>query len=121
MDDKELDEMINEIKNKLKDVYDGDIDIKYLKGAETKMRMIDTFMNYPIIQLNVSRSGSDVSVSKCDINDVIDVLPNAIGMLLGLVPESKRNDILIKSITENDMSKNGGLIDRLKEKRKETK
>lgn len=110
-----MDELMKILSDGLNGIFDGIADVKCIKGNSNELmgQMMSTFMDYPIITLTVSRSGSDVSVNKCCIDDVIQALPNAIGSLLGLIPEEYRNDVLYKAITSTDMTKNGGLQDRL--------
>lgn len=114
--EEKMDELMKELEKGLDGIFGNIANVKCIKGSGMEAKMIDTFMEYPIIQLTVKRIGSEVNVSKCSIDDVIEALPNAIGSLLGLIPEDKRNEVLYKAITENNMTKDGGLKDRLKER-----
>lgn len=115
--DDKMDEMLKYITESLNDVFDGIADVSCIKcnSDELMGQMMSTFMDYPIIKIEVSRQGLNIGVSKCNIEDVVEVLPKTIGSLLGLVPEQYRNDILYKAI-QVDMTKNGGLQDRADEK-----
>lgn len=102
-----MDELMKILLDGLNGIFGDIADVKCIKGNSDELmgQMMSTFMDYPIIKLTVSRSGSDVSVNKCCIDDVIQALPNAIGSLLGLIPEEYRNDVLYKAITSTDMTK----------------
>ena len=113
-----MDELMKILSDGLNGIFGDIADVKCIRGNSNELmgRMMETYMDYPIIKLIVSRDGSDVSVSKCCIDDVIQVLPNAIGSLLGLIPSEYRNDVIYKAITTTDMTDNGGLRDKLDEK-----
>ena len=113
-----MDELMKILSDGLNGIFGDIANVKCIKGNSNELigHMMETYMDYPIIKLTVSRDGSDVSVSKCCIEDVIQVLPNAIGSLLGLIPSEYRNDVLYKAITTTDMTDNGGLRDKLDEK-----
>ena len=116
--DEEMDELMNMVKDGLGDALKGIADVKCIKGNtnEIMSRMMETYMEYPIIKIMASRTGSNVSVGLCNLDDVIEILPNIIGNLLSLIPDNHRNDVLYKAITNTDMTDNGGLRDKLDEK-----
>lgn len=113
--DEEMDELMNMVKDGLGDVLKGIADVKCIKGDTNKImgRMMQTYMEYPIVKIIASRSGSDVSVNLCNVDDVVEILPNVIGNLLSLIPDSERNNVLYKAITNTDMTDNGKLLDEL--------
>lgn len=79
--------------------------VKVPKGG-IEGKVIETYMKYPIIRLDITREGVGTNVSMCCMEDIIECLPHAIGTLLGLVPEKYRNNILAEAIQE-DMKPNG--------------
>lgn len=108
--DEKMDEILKQLENGLGDILDGVADVKCIKGNSIDKRMIETYMNYPILEIKVSREGVSTNVSKCSTDDIIECLPHTIGTLLGLVPASKRNKILYEAI-QQDMSEQGSLLD----------
>lgn len=118
--EEKMDELMKILTSGLGEVFKGFADVKCIKGNTDDImgQMMCTYMAYPIIKCTVSRDGTDVSVDKCNIDDVIHVLPHAISSLLGLVPAKYRNDILYKAVNE-EMSEDGGLLERIKEKENE--
>lgn len=112
MDEEQMDEIISDLTDKLNEIFDGVADVKCVKGNKDELlgKMTETYMSYPIIKVSASRRGCDLSVDKCNVDEVINVLPNIIGSLLGLVPSDTRNEIIYQAINR-EMSDNGSLID----------
>lgn len=116
--EEKMDELMKILTEGLNGVFDGVADVKCIKGNTDELfgKFMSTYMKFPIIKVEASREGSDVSVNQCSIDDVIEALPNIIGNLLGLIPEKYRNEVLYKAINDTKMTKNGGLRDRILEK-----
>lgn len=113
MEKEDIDRLLEAVTKNLNNVLGDSANIKCIKADNDFMpQLLDTYMSYPIIMIYASRDGCDISVDKCSTEDVVNVLPNIIGNLLGLVPEENRNDILCKAISM-EMSEDGNLIEYL--------
>lgn len=106
--EEEMDKIMKLLENGLNGIMGDFASVKSVKVPKEGFtgKMFETFMRYPIIKLNISREGVETNVSLCCMDDIIEVLPDAIGALLGMAPEKYRNDILAKAI-QKKMSPNG--------------
>lgn len=106
--EEEMDHIMKMLESGLGNLFGDFAKVKAVKmpksGIEEKV--IETYMKYPIINLEISRAGVGTKVSMCTMEDIIECLPHAIGTLLGMVPEKYRNNILAQAIQE-DMKPNG--------------
>lgn len=69
-----------------------------------------SYMANPIIEIRVSRIGCNVTVQNCSLDDVDEFIGDGIGRLLNLIPEERRNDVLVRAINIPD-SKEGELYE----------
>ena len=118
--DEEMDFMMHNLAGNLQELFGDSASVHCVKSNKHDFlgKIMSTYMNYPILKLEMTREGCNIQSSMCSVEDIINNLPHAIGSLLALVPEDTRNDILSKAIQE-DMTKDGGLLDSIKEEDEE--
>lgn len=112
--DEELYEKMQEIKEKLQDIFGDDAIIHGFSGKSIgdMINEVNEFMNTPILTIKCSRIGTNIEVNKCNYDEVRHAVTEAIANMLELFPKDWRNDILFESIQLiSDEHDKGGLFE----------
>lgn len=113
LSDEEMEELISRVTDMLGTIFGDSAKVEHIKGDKMN-EIMSMYLNYPILELKLSRCDTQVNVDQCNLRELITHIPSAIGALLALIPEDERNEVLVKAINM-DMSEDGAIRDKFNE------